>query len=108
MVPLDEVRIQLLWLDAAGRPATGPEGKAVLKVGTRAFNAPGELGPGPSVPFPENSPVWRALHAALVELKAGYAGDDPHGLPVIVDARPEVPTQLVVSALNERRLVDAV
>lgn len=95
VVPLNEVRVKLLWLDAAGRPTTDPAaGHAVLAVGAGRLSAPGELdGPGAA-----RSPAWGALQERLRTLLAAADGGQ---LPVIIDAREQVPVQVVVSALNE-------
>jgi biopolymer transport protein ExbD len=94
-VTLNEVRVKLLWLDAAGEPTTDPAaGHAVLAVGTTRLSAIGELdGPGAV-----RSPAWGALQERLRTLLAAAQGDP---LPVIIDARQQVPVQVVVSALNE-------
>lgn len=94
-VRIDEARVKLLWVDAAGAPTEADEGFVVVALGARRLNQPGQVAPG--------APVWAALHDQLVRLQADYAGDNPHGVPVIIDARPQVPTQVVVSVLNEVR-----
>lgn len=92
---LDDIRIKLLWLDAAGRPTLShAEGHVVVALGAHRLNAPGELD-GRGAPL---HPVWRALHGRLLELKAAAAGIE---VPVIIDARSQVPVQHVVSTLNE-------
>lgn len=47
---------------------------------------------------PEHDALWPALHARLVALRDTQPGEP---LPVIVDAHPEVPTRVVVLAVNE-------
>ncbi|MCO5172243.1 MAG: biopolymer transporter ExbD [Planctomycetes bacterium] len=93
-VRLDDVRVKLLWHDAHGRPAEGADGHVVLAVGAHHLNAPGDL----DGPRAAHHPAWRELHARLLELQAATADG---ALPVILDARPQVPTKHVVSALNE-------
>ncbi len=93
-VRLDDVRVKLLWHDAEGRPTQADDGHVVVAVGAHRLNAPGDLD-GPKAPL---HPAWRDLHARLLELAAVASAPD---LPVIIDARPQVPTQHVVSALNE-------
>ena len=92
-----DVRVKCLWVDAAGKPVTGPGGHAVLELGDVPLSQPGELdGPGLT-----QHPAWAQLSERLERIKASYIGGAPSGLPVIIDARPEVPTQVVVLALNE-------
>lgn len=99
-IDLNEVRVKLLWWDSSGRPTTGDGGFVVLKVGDQVFNQPGDLLPRGSPP-PEKSEIWPALSQKLNEFKAGYKGTSEQGLPVIIDARKEVPTRFVVLVLNE-------
>ena len=94
-VRLDEVRLKLLWVDAAGAETRSPEGFAVVKLGAQRLNAPGQAGP--------HDPVWSDLYGRLLALRLAYHGSNAQGLPVILDARPNVPTQVVISALNEIR-----
>jgi biopolymer transport protein ExbD len=92
-LPTNDVRVKLLWLDDAGRPASADDGgHVVVSIGARRLNAPGELDRAVA-----GHAVWRELHAQLVALKEASAGP----MPVIIDARPQVPTQHVISALNE-------
>lgn len=93
-VRLNDVRVKLLWHDAQGRPTDAPEGHVVVALGPHRFNAPGDLD-GPRAPL---HAAWRDLHARLVEIRSATEVPD---LPVIIDAHPQVPTQHVVSALNE-------
>ncbi|MGE0708890.1 MAG: ExbD/TolR family protein [Planctomycetota bacterium] len=97
-IDLNEVRIKLLWYDESGRPTKEDRGCVVLKVGDDKFNNAGDFERGR---FPEMSDVWKNLHAKLLEFKAGYKGSSAKGLPVIIDARRQVPTKYVISALNE-------
>lgn len=97
-IDLNEVRIKLLWWDSSGRPTTGDGGFVVLKVGDQVFNQAGQL---ESSPMPEKNDLWPALSQKLNEFKAGYKGTSEQGLPVIIDARKEVPTRYVVLVLNE-------
>ena len=87
-----EVRIRL-------RRVASPGGEVAVRVvleGER-LDRPGELA---AAPFPEVAPVWGVLGARLVALRDAYQGADK-GLPVIIDAAPDVPTKLVIAALNE-------
>ena len=98
-IDLNDVRIKLLWYDGAGRPTEAEKGGlVVLKIGDDSFNAPGEF---EASLYPENSPLWGKLHEKLLAFKAGYKGSGEKGLPVIIDARKQVPTKFVISALNE-------
>ncbi len=92
-----EARVRLLCVRPDGSAAAaGERGAVVVALGARRLNAPGELeAAGPA------SPVWRALHDGLQALAAADRAARPNGLPVIIDAKPMVPTQHVVSALNE-------
>lgn len=97
-IDLGEVRMKLLWYDSSGQPTKSKEnGHVVLKVGRNPYNSPGEL-------TRENSnqhPIWDKLYADLQDFKAGYKGKSDKGIPVIIDARPQVPYMFVVRALNE-------
>lgn len=93
-VRINDVRVKLLWHDAQGRETQADDGHVVVALGAHRFNAPGDL-EGLRAPL---HPVWRDLHAKLVEIRSTT---DVPDLPVIIDARPQVPTQHVVSALNE-------
>lgn len=97
-IDLNEVRIKLLWWDASGRPTKGDGGFVVLKVGDQIFNQPQAF---ESISVPEKHETWQALYTKLNEFKAGYKGTSEQGLPVIIDARKEVPTRYVVLVLNE-------
>lgn len=98
-IDLNDVRIRLLWYDGSGRPTEAEKGGlVVLKIGDESFNAPGEF---EAHHYPENSPLWGKLHEKLLAFKAGYKGSGEQGLPVIIDARKQVPTKFVISALNE-------
>ena len=98
-IDLNEVRIKLLWYDSSGRPSKEDKGGfVVLKIGDEVFNTAGEF---EQQQFPEISPLWAALHTKLTAFKAGYKGSGEKGLPVIIDARKQVPTKFVVSTLNE-------
>ncbi|HBP23506.1 MAG TPA: hypothetical protein DEA08_37725 [Planctomycetes bacterium] len=98
-IDLNEVRIKLLWYDGAGRPTKADKGGfVVLKVGDEVFNSAGDF---EKSRYPSMSPVWRNLYDKLEEFKAGYKGSSEKGLPVIIDARKQVPTKFVISALNE-------
>jgi len=98
-IDLNEVRIKLLWYDGSGRPTKEEKGGfVVLKVGDETFNSAGDL---EKDYFPENSAIWGNLHAKLLDFKAGYKGSGEKGLPVIIDARKQIPTKFVISTLNE-------
>ena len=97
-IDLNEVRIKLLWYDSSGRPTTGDGGLVVLKIGDQLFNQAGELEQNP---IPEKHELWQNLASKLTEFKSGYKGTSEQGLPVIIDARKEVPTRYVVLVLNE-------
>jgi len=106
-IDLNEVRIKLLWYDRSGRPTKVKNvregGCVVLKVGDEMFNSAGELEDftigGRNLP--EKAPIWKELHSKLVAFKKGYSGSGEKGLPVIIDARKQVPTKYVISTLNE-------
>lgn len=106
-IDLNEVRIKLLWYSRDGRPTTVKTfregGCVVLKVGDEMFNSAGEFEDhvvrGSSMP--ELSPVWKELGAKIDAFKQGYSGKGEKGLPVIIDARKQVPTKYVISTLNE-------
>ncbi|RMG19017.1 MAG: biopolymer transporter ExbD [Planctomycetota bacterium] len=106
-IDLNEVRIKLLWYDRSGRPTnvkTPREGGCVvLKIGDEVFNSAGELEDFTyrGRYLPEKHPVWRKLYEKLVAFRDGYSGTSEKGLPVIIDARKQVPTKYVISALNE-------
>jgi biopolymer transport protein ExbD len=98
-IDLNEIRIKLLWYDASGRPTKAEDGgHVVLKVGDDVYNNAGDF---ESMRYPETSEVWASLGAKLIEFKAGYKGSGKKGLPVIIDARKQIPTKFVISALNE-------
>jgi len=92
------IRLKLLWHDAAGRPTDSDQGFVVLKIDDQVYNQPGEL---EALGAPEASPMWKELHARLLEFKGAYTGANPTGLPIIIDARKQVPTKYVISTLNE-------
>ena len=106
-IDLNEVRIKLLWYDRSGAPTNvknvNEGGCVVLKVGDDLFNNAGEFEDytHKGRNLPEMSPVWAALHKKLLDFKAGYSGSGEKGLPVIIDARKQVPTKYVISTLNE-------
>ena len=98
-IDLNEVRIKLLWYDADGRPTKAEKGgHVVVKVGDERFNDAGDFA---QMRYPSTSGVWKALGEKLVDFKANYKGGGEKGLPVIIDARKQVPTKYVISALNE-------
>lgn len=97
-IDLNEVRIKLLWYGSDGRPTNDDAGYVVVKIGDQSFNQPGEI--EQSRP-PEKSTVWSGMYEKLNSFKAGYSGSSEKGLPVIIDARKQVPTKYVVLVLNE-------
>ena len=98
-IDLNDVRIKLLWYDGAGRPTDAEKGGlVVIKINDQTFNQAGDL---EANPYPEKSDVWANLFAKLQELKGAYSGSGEKGLPVIIDARKQVPTKFVISTLNE-------
>ncbi|GIW72611.1 MAG: hypothetical protein KatS3mg102_2153 [Planctomycetota bacterium] len=103
-----EVRVKLLWYDLSGsQPTTDKHGRAILKVERRVF---------PTRVYNEDkcwiagcgqnhgSPDMDAFYQFILEQKARYQpppGRDPaRGLPVIIDARPQVPWKYVVRVVN--------
>lgn len=97
-IDLNEVRVKLLWYGPDGRPTTADQGFVVVKIGDQAFNQPGEL---EQTRLPEKNPVWNAVYEKLTAFRDGYKGSSEKGLPVIIDARKQVPTKYVVLVLNE-------
>jgi biopolymer transport protein ExbD len=98
-IDLNEVRIKLLYYSSSGAPTNEEDGGfVVVKIGDQPFNGPGEL---EQQRFPEKSPVWAAVQEKLTAFKTGYKGTSEKGLPVIIDARKQVPTKFVVCVLNE-------
>jgi biopolymer transport protein ExbD len=98
-VKLNDVRILLTWHDDAGHRTASPEGHVVLLVGGQRLSLRGEFESGRD---PALSPAWERLGTLLAELKATHLEAHPgEPLPVIIDARPQVPTQYAISALNE-------
>ncbi|MGE0707296.1 MAG: ExbD/TolR family protein [Planctomycetota bacterium] len=95
-VKLTEVRVLLAWHDRDGRPTRADEGHVVVKVGGETLSEREDFPRGAE---PSSSPAWARLQRRLGELKALHRGPDP--LPVILDVRPQVPTQYAISALNE-------
>ena len=98
-IDLYEVRIKLLWYDDQNRPTTDKEiGHVVLKVGKETY---------PTKPMEdtvtkkiEAFPNWEYLLERIKDFKAGYKGQGEKGLPVILDARKQVPWKHVVAALD--------
>ncbi|MBX3469915.1 MAG: biopolymer transporter ExbD [Planctomycetes bacterium] len=100
-IDLNEVRIKLLWYGDDGKPTNGDAGYVVVKIGDENYNDPGHFERDLRSTVPEKSPVWTAIHDKLNAFKAGYKGKSDKGLPVIIDARKQVPTKYIVSVLNE-------
>jgi len=96
-IDLAEVRLELLRIDpATGLETTGPGAATAVKVGDEVL---GVLSGDASADA--HAELWGALYTRLVALREAYRGSGEHGLPVIVDARPTVPTKDAVLALNE-------
>ncbi len=98
-IDLYEVRLKLLWYDDQNRPTTDKDiGHVVLKVGKETY---------PIKPLEdkvtrkvEAFPNWEYLLERIKDFKAGYKGQGKKGLPVIIDARKQVPWKHVVAALD--------
>jgi biopolymer transport protein ExbD len=89
-----DIRIKLLWKTIDGKRTTDEDaGHTVLKIGRKEYNLPGDL--DSSV---VNSPVWKQLGKDLRKFKSRST---LKSLPVIIDARQQVPHKHVMSALNE-------
>lgn len=103
-----EVRVKLLWYDTSGnRPTKDKHGTCILKIERKVF---------PRRQYAEDScyakecgqnhpsPDFDNLLTFLLDKKANYRpppGRDPaKGLPVILDARAQVPFMFIVRALN--------
>jgi biopolymer transport protein ExbD len=98
-IDLNEVRIKLLWYAPGGGPTKSEtNGRVVLKVGDHVFNNPGDF---EQLRYPSKSPIWHQLFKKLKAFKTGYKGKSEKGLPVIIDARRQIPTKYVISTLNE-------
>ena len=98
-IDLYEVRVKLLWYDDQGRPTTDKDiGHVVLKVGKETYPTK-ELEDKVTRKI-EPFPNWGYLLERIKDFKAGYKGQGKKGLPVIIDARKNVPWKHVVSALD--------
>ncbi len=97
-IDITQVRVRLLWYGPDGKPTRDRIGHVVLKIDHQRFNAPGDF---EALEHPETSPVWKDLHERIVEFRDAYSGESLKGLPVIIDARKQVPTKYVISTLNE-------
>ena len=98
-IDLYDVRLKLLWFDDDNRPTTDPKtGHIVLKVGKETFESDVKWDSvtKENEPFPD----WEYLLDRLKDFKEGYKGHGKKGLPVIIDARKQVPWKHVVSALD--------
>jgi biopolymer transport protein ExbD len=96
-VPIDELRIKLLWYHpTANKPTSDPEnGRAVLKVGKVVI---------PCVKNKRNEiePDWDRLYRMICRARDNYTPTRSRSSkPVIIDARRQVPFKHVVRALNE-------
>lgn len=96
-IDLSEVRLKLLWYSKAGSPTKNDNGTVIVKIDRKAYNGPGDL----DSPDWTESSVWDNLLADLQGYKENYKGTADKGLPVIIDAREQVPYKYVVRALNE-------
>jgi len=84
-IDLNEVRIKLSVVDPSGRPRQGRpthDDRVQLKVGARVLQS------------------WDELTALLTREAQAYSGGNPQGLPVIVDARANVPACYPIAALG--------
>jgi len=100
-IDLNDVRLKLLWYDGSGAPISPKDdetdGNVIIKIGRNAYNGPSEINDGNMA----NHPVWGTLYTDLDSFKNNYKGGGKNGLPVIIDARQQVPYRYVVRALNE-------
>lgn len=98
-IDLYDVRLKLLWWDGQNRPTTDPKiGHVVLKVGREVYESKvrWDTVTRRNEPFPD----WKYCLDKLVDFKRGYKGRGKKGLPVIIDARKQVPWKHVVAALD--------
>ena len=98
-VELQDVRVKLLFrkpdgtfVDPQQDLDPNMEGEVVLKVNEDVF--------GSIQRFGETVPDYDRLVEYLSQQSDRYTGNNPEGLPVIIDARRQVPFQHVVYALN--------
>jgi len=98
-IDLYEVRLKLLWYDDQNRPTADEKiGHVVLKVGKEVY--PERMLEDKVSKEMEHYPKWDYLLGNLKEWKADYRGTGEKGLPVIIDARKQVPWKHVVAALD--------
>jgi biopolymer transport protein ExbD len=101
-----ETRIKLLWYDTQSDSAIeGKHGRVVLKVGNRKFDTVGYQGDvcfEPGCGQNHGSPDFTALTEFLTNAKKEHeaAKGPSEKMPVIIDARIQVPFKFVVRALN--------
>lgn len=103
-----ETRVKLLWYDVASdSPTQGKHGRCVLKVGQLRFENIGYEGDvcwEPGCGQNHGSPNYEALREFLATAKLEYEAQNlkrgNKGIPVIIDARIQVPFKYVVRALN--------
>ena len=98
-IDLYEVRVKLLWYDDNNRPTSDEKaGHIVLKLGKEVIESrPLEDKVTKRVePFPD----WDYLKGRIEDFKGDYKGGGEKGLPVIIDARKQVPWKHVVAALD--------
>ncbi|MCZ6601800.1 MAG: biopolymer transporter ExbD [Planctomycetota bacterium] len=98
-IDLYDVRVKLLWYDDQNRPTTDTKtGHVVLKVGKEVIGSRvlEDTVTRRLEPFPD----YEELYERLIDFKGSYKGKSEKGLPVIIDARKQVPWKHVVFALD--------
>lgn len=98
-IDLYDVRVKLLWYDDQNRPTTDANtGHVVMKIRKEVFNSRNlrDTVTRRFEPFPD----WDQLYDRLLDYKTSYKGKGEQGLPVIIDARKQVPWKHVVGALD--------
>jgi biopolymer transport protein ExbD len=100
-IDLNDVRLKILWYDAGGAPIPQKDeetdGNVILKIGRNAYNGPNEINNENMA----DHPIWQTLFQDLENFANNYKGGGKNGLPVIIDARSQVPYRYVARALNE-------
>jgi biopolymer transport protein ExbD len=96
-IPLDDLRIKLLWYHpSTNRPTQDPEnGRVVVKVGENIIpSVKNELG--------EAEPDWGRVYNIICQARDNYSPTRDYPIkPVTIDARRQVPFKHVIRALNE-------
>jgi biopolymer transport protein ExbD len=95
-ITLQEVRVKLIWVEPNSlRPTTDPNnGRALLKVKDRNFK-------WVTNKYGETLPDYDALYKLIDEVRTKFKPTKSYKtLPVIIDARAQVPFKHVVHALN--------